>query len=86
MSLIAWILLGLVAGWLAGQFTRGGGYGLLGDIVLGVVGALVGGFLSSVLFGVDVTGFNLSSILIAIIGAVIVIAISHAFTRGRATV
>jgi uncharacterized membrane protein YeaQ/YmgE (transglycosylase-associated protein family) len=84
MSLIAWILLGLVAGWLAGLFMRGGGYGLLGDIVLGIVGAIVGGFLSSVLFGVDVSGFNLPSILIAFIGAVIVIGISRAFTRGRA--
>jgi uncharacterized membrane protein YeaQ/YmgE (transglycosylase-associated protein family) len=86
MSLIVWIVLGLVAGWLAGLFMRGGGYGLLGDIILGVVGAIVGGFLSSTLFGVDVTGFNLPSIIIAFIGAVIVIAISRTFSRGRAAV
>jgi uncharacterized membrane protein YeaQ/YmgE (transglycosylase-associated protein family) len=84
MSIIAWILLGLVAGWLAGQFMRGGGYGIIGDIVLGIVGALVGGFLSSTLLGVDVTGFNLVSVLIAFVGAVIVIAIARMFTRGRA--
>jgi uncharacterized membrane protein YeaQ/YmgE (transglycosylase-associated protein family) len=86
MSIIAWILLGLVAGWLAGQVMRGGGYGLIGDIVLGIIGALVGGFLSSALLGVDVTGFNLPSILIAFVGAVVVIAISRAFSgRRRAT-
>lgn len=84
MSIIAWILLGLIAGWLAGQFMRGGGYGILGDIVLGIVGALVGGFLSGVLLGVDVTGFNIPSVIIAFVGAVIVIAIARAFTGRRA--
>lgn len=84
MSIIAWILLGLVAGWLAGQVMRGGGYGILGDIVLGIIGAFVGGFLSSALLGVDVTGFNLTSVLIAFAGAVIVIAISRAFSGRRA--
>jgi uncharacterized membrane protein YeaQ/YmgE (transglycosylase-associated protein family) len=85
MSIIVWILLGLVAGWLAGQVMRGGGYGLIGDIVLGIIGAFVGGFLSSALLGVDVTGFNLPSILIAFVGAVVVIAISRAFSGRRAT-
>ena len=84
MSIIAWILLGLVAGWLAGQVMRGGGYCILGDIVLGIIGAFVGGFLSSALLGVDVTGFNLTSVLIAFAGAVIVIAISRAFSGRRA--
>ena len=84
MSIIAWILLGLVAGWLAGQVMRGGGYGILGDIVLGIIGAFVGGFLSSALLGIDVTGFNLTSVLIALAGAVIVIAISRAFSGRRA--
>lgn len=86
MSIIAWIVLGLVAGWLAGQFMRGGGYGIVGDIVLGIIGALVGGFLSGMLLGVDVTGFNLTSVLIAFVGAVIVIAIARAFTGRRAAV
>ena len=61
----------------------GGGYGFLGDIVLGILGAIVGGFLSSALLGIDVTGFNVTSLLIAFVGAVIIIAISRAFTRGR---
>jgi uncharacterized membrane protein YeaQ/YmgE (transglycosylase-associated protein family) len=85
VSIIGWIILGLVAGWLASVVMRGG-YGLLGNIILGVVGALVGGFLSSVLLGVDVTGFNLPSILIATLGAIIVIAIARALSPGRSTV
>ena len=84
MSIIAWILLGLVAGWLAGQFMRGGGYGIIGDIVLGIIGALVGGFLSGTLLGVDVTGFNIPSIIIAFVGAVIVVAVARALTGRRA--
>jgi uncharacterized membrane protein YeaQ/YmgE (transglycosylase-associated protein family) len=86
MSIIAWILLGLIAGWLAGQFMRGGGYGIVGDIVLGIVGALVGGFLSGRLLGVDVTGFNVPSVIIAFVGAVIVIAIARMLTGRRAAV
>jgi uncharacterized membrane protein YeaQ/YmgE (transglycosylase-associated protein family) len=83
MGILAWIVLGLIAGWLAGLVMRGGGYGVVGDIILGIVGALVGGFLGSALFGWDVTGFNLSSILLAFIGACIVIAIVRALAPGR---
>jgi uncharacterized membrane protein YeaQ/YmgE (transglycosylase-associated protein family) len=86
MSIVAWILLGLVAGWLAGQFMRGGGYGIIGDIVLGIIGAVVGGFLSGMLLGIDVTGFNLPSVIIAFVGAVIVIAIARMLTGRRAAV
>jgi uncharacterized membrane protein YeaQ/YmgE (transglycosylase-associated protein family) len=85
MGIIAWILLGLVAGWLAGQVMKGG-YGLVGDIVLGIVGAVVGGFLASRLLGLDVDGFNVMSILIAFAGACIVIAISRAVSGNRARV
>ena len=83
MGIIAWIVLGLIAGWLAGQVMKGGGYGLVGDIVLGIIGAVVGGFLASTLLGLDINGFNIMSILIAFVGACIVIAISRALTRGR---
>jgi uncharacterized membrane protein YeaQ/YmgE (transglycosylase-associated protein family) len=86
MSIIAWILLGLIAGWLAGQFMRGGGYGIVGDIILGIIGAVVGGFISGTLLGVDVTGFNIPSIIIAFVGAVVVIAIARMLTGRRATV
>jgi uncharacterized membrane protein YeaQ/YmgE (transglycosylase-associated protein family) len=86
MGILTWILLGLVAGWLAGQVMKGGGYGLVGDIILGIVGAVVGGFLASNLLGLDFNGFNLTSLLIAFVGACLVIAISRAFTRGSARV
>jgi uncharacterized membrane protein YeaQ/YmgE (transglycosylase-associated protein family) len=85
MGILSWIVLGLVAGWLAGQFMKGGGYGLIGDIVLGIVGAIIGGFLTGLLLGRDmISGFNLESIVVALIGAIILIAVSRAFSRGRA--
>ena len=85
MSILVWIVLGLMAGWLAGQFMKGGGYGVPGDIVLGIVGAILGGFLTGLLLGRDmVNGFTIESIVVAFIGAVIVIAISRAFTGRRA--
>ena len=85
MTIIVWIVLGLVAGWLAGQVMKGGGYGVVGDIVLGIVGALVGGFLTGLVLGRNmVSGFNIESIVVAFIGAVILIAVSRAFTGRRA--
>ena len=78
MGILTWLVLGLVAGLIAGYLMKGGGYGLVGDIVLGILGAILGGFLSSVLLGVDVSGFNLTSILIAVVGACILIGISRA--------
>ena len=86
MGIISWIVLGLIAGWLAGQFMKGGGYGVIGDIVLGIIGAVVGGFLASNLLGLDVNGVNITSILIAFIGACIVIGISRAVSGNRARV
>ena len=83
MSILTWIVLGLIAGWLAGMLMRGGGYGIIGDIILGIVGALVGGFLGSALLGVDVSGFNFTSVVIATIGAMVVIAISRALAPAR---
>ena len=83
MGILTWIVLGLVGGWLAGQFMRGG-YGLVGDIVLGIVGAIVGGFLTGVLLGRDmVSGFNLESVIVAFLGAVVLIAVSRMFTGRR---
>jgi uncharacterized membrane protein YeaQ/YmgE (transglycosylase-associated protein family) len=86
MGILSWIVLGLIAGFLAGQFMKGGGYGLIGDIILGIIGALVGGFLASTLLGLDVNGFNILSILIAFVGACIVIAIARMLTGNRAAV
>lgn len=83
MSIISWLILGLVAGWLAGQFMKGSGYGIVGDVVMGIIGAFVGGFIASVLFHVDVTGFNIPSLIIAFVGACIVIAVYRALTGTR---
>lgn len=85
MSIIAWIILGLVAGWLAGMVMKGGGYGIIGDIVVGVVGALIGGFIASALGVGDVTGFNIPSIIIAFLGACILIFVLRLFSGRRAT-
>jgi len=84
MGILTWIVLGLVAGWLAGQFMRGG-YGPVGDIVLGIVGAIVGGYVGGLFLGRDliVTGFNLESVVVAFVGAVALIAISRMFGSRR---
>jgi uncharacterized membrane protein YeaQ/YmgE (transglycosylase-associated protein family) len=80
MGLLSWILVGLVAGFLAGMVMKGSGYGVLGDIIVGIIGALVGGFLASALFGVadPIGGFDLPTLLVAFLGAVITIAIVRA--------
>ena len=77
MGILSWIVVGLIAGWLAGRVMRGGGYGLIGDIIVGVVGALIGGFLAATLLKIPnaVNGINVTSIFVAFIGAVILIAI-----------
>jgi uncharacterized membrane protein YeaQ/YmgE (transglycosylase-associated protein family) len=87
MGILSWIVLGLVAGWLAGQFMKGGGYGLIGDIVLGIVGAIIGGFLTGLVLGRDmISGFNIESVVVAFIGAIVLIAVSRAFSRSTARV
>ncbi len=85
MGILAWIIIGLIAGWLAGLVMKGSGYGVLGDIIIGIIGALIGGFLASVLFGVGISGFNLPSLIIAFLGAVILVAIVRALP-GRSAV
>ena len=75
MGFIAWILVGLIAGWLAGKVMGGRGFGVLGDIVVGIIGSLIGGFLASNLLGLDVSGFNIMSILIAFVGAIVLLLI-----------
>ena len=78
MSIIGWLLVGLIAGWLAGMIMGGHGFGILGNIVVGIIGSLVGGFLASTFFGMDVGGFNLPSILVAFVGAVVFLLILRA--------
>jgi uncharacterized membrane protein YeaQ/YmgE (transglycosylase-associated protein family) len=87
MGIIAWIVVGLIAGWLAGVVMRGGGFGVVGDIIVGILGALIGGFLASAVFGMPdaVNGINVTSILVAFLGAVILVAILRALP-GRSPV
>jgi len=75
MNILTWIIVGLVAGFLAGQVMRGGGYGLIGDIIVGVLGGLLGGWIGTSLLhiGAGVNGFNLESILVAFVGAVLLL-------------
>jgi uncharacterized membrane protein YeaQ/YmgE (transglycosylase-associated protein family) len=80
-GIIMWAVVGIIAGWLAGLVMRGGGYGILGDLIVGLVGALLGGFLFSLL-GLGFGGL-LGSIFVAFIGACILIAVVRFFTRGR---
>ena len=84
MSFIAWLVLGLIAGFIASKIVNKQGEGLLLDIVLGVVGAELGGWLFS-LFGMSrVTGLNVYSLLVAVVGAVILLFVYHQLIRRRA--
>ena len=80
-AILFWIVVGLIAGFLASVVMRGGGYGVVGDIIVGIVGALIGGFLMSLL-GFSASGGLLYTILVAFIGACILIAILRFFSRG----
>ena len=83
MSFIAWIVLGLIAGFIASKLVNKSGEGLLLDIVLGVVGAVLGGWLFS-MFGMQgVTGLNIYSILVAVVGAAVFLLVYHALIRRR---
>jgi uncharacterized membrane protein YeaQ/YmgE (transglycosylase-associated protein family) len=84
-GIIAWLVVGLVAGWLAGQFMKGGGYGIVGDLVVGVIGAFIGGLIFSLLLPGSSVGL-IGSIVVAVIGAVILIAILRAVSGNRAPV
>jgi uncharacterized membrane protein YeaQ/YmgE (transglycosylase-associated protein family) len=79
MVLIWFLLVGLVAGWLAGKIMKGSGYGVIGDIVLGVIGAVVGGFLFR-LVGIAAYG-TLGAIIVATVGAVVLVALARALKK-----
>jgi uncharacterized membrane protein YeaQ/YmgE (transglycosylase-associated protein family) len=78
MSIIAWIVLGLIAGFIASKIVNKAGEGMILDIVLGVVGSVVGGWLFSVFGMSGVSGLNIYSLLVAVIGAVVVLFAYHA--------
>jgi len=81
-GLIAWILVGLISGFLAGQVMKGGGFGMIGDLIVGLIGALVGGFVTS-FFDQGVAGFW-GSIFVSFIGACVFLAITRALSGRRA--
>jgi len=81
MSFVAWIVLGLIAGFIASKIVNKSGEGMLMDIVLGVVGAVIGGWLFHRFGMPGVTGLNLYSLLVAVIGAAVLLIIYHALTR-----
>jgi uncharacterized membrane protein YeaQ/YmgE (transglycosylase-associated protein family) len=85
MGILSWIVVGLIAGFLAGMVMKGGGYGLIGDIIVGVVGGLLGGYLASNFLHLKnaMSGFNLESILVAFVGAIILLVLLRLLSGGR---
>ena len=79
-NLIAWLIIGAIAGWLAGTFVKGGGFGLIGDIVVGIIGAFLGGWLAGV-FHIHVGSGWISTILTAAAGAIVLLIILRAVRR-----
>ncbi len=83
MSFVAWIVLGLVAGFIGSKLVNHTGEGLIRDVLLGVVGAFIGGYLFSLFGASGVTGLNLYSLLVAVVGAVVFLIVYHAIFRRR---
>ena len=83
MSIIGWVVLGLIAGWIAAKIVDNQGKGFIIDMVLGIVGSLVGGWIFSILGAASVTGFNLWSLFVSVVGAVVVLVAYHAVAGRR---
>ena len=81
MTILYWIIFGLIAGVIAG-FIAPSSQGIIGSIVLGIIGAIVGGYLGQKFFGVGVTGFNVTSFVVAVAGALLVIFVGRLLMRG----
>lgn len=79
-GLIMWLIIGAIAGWLAGLLVKDGGFGLLVDIIVGIVGAVIGGWLAGIL-GIHIGGGFISSVIVAVIGAVILLFVIRLFKR-----
>lgn len=84
MSIFGWILLGLISGFVASKIVNRTGEGFFLDIILGIVGAIVGGFIFTTVGASGITGFNLYSMVVAVIGAIVVLVTYHALFRRRA--
>lgn len=82
MDFLWFLIVGLIAGWLAGLLVKGGGFGLVGDLVVGVIGAFIGGYLFS-LFGASVGGGLIGSIIVATVGAVLLLIVVRAIKRKK---
>ena len=84
MGLVAWIVVGLIAGFLAGVVMKGSGYGVIGDIIVGVIGGLLGGYLAAYFLHIKnaMTGINLETILVAFIGAIILLVLLRLVSSG----
>jgi len=80
MHLIGFLIMGAIVGWLAGKIMSGHGYGILWDVVVGIVGSFLGGFIFSLIFGVQSTGL-IVSFIVALIGAIVLVAIVHMVKR-----
>lgn len=81
MSIVAWVVLGLVAGFIASKIVNRTGSGVVIDVLLGIVGAVVGGFVFHIFGASGIEGFSLWSLLVAVVGAVIVLGIKHVLVR-----
>ncbi|MDL2253815.1 GlsB/YeaQ/YmgE family stress response membrane protein [Ruminococcaceae bacterium OttesenSCG-928-I18] len=84
MGILSWIIVGGVAGWVAGLIMKGSGSGILMNIIIGIVGAFLGGMIMNLIGNVGMTGFNLWSFFVAILGSVLLLGIVGLFRRGRA--
>jgi len=84
MSVLGWIILGLIAGFIGSKIVNKTGQGMILDIVLGIIGAIVGGVLFSFFGATGITGLNIYSLIVAIIGAVVVLWLYHMITSRRA--
>lgn len=85
MGIIAWLVFGGLAGWVASMIMKkNGSMGLIANIVVGVIGAFLGGFLLSLVNGWDITGFDIRSFAVAVFGAVVLLALVNLFKRGSA--
>lgn len=82
-DIIGWLIIGLIAGWLASMIMGRGGYGIVGDIIVGIVGAFIGGFLARTLFGAAPDAFSIPGLIVAVLGAIILIAIVRAVSGNR---
>jgi uncharacterized membrane protein YeaQ/YmgE (transglycosylase-associated protein family) len=84
MELIGWLILGGAAGWLAGKLVRGSGNGIIVNVLIGIVGAVIGGWLASLVLGVSISeGFNIATFAVAVVGAVLLLGLANLLGMGR---